>query len=134
MNLEDIMTRDVVTVHPGTALIEVRKLLHQRGFHHLIVVEDDEVVGVISDRDVLQSISPFLDTLTEEPRDVHTLSRTAREIMRAPAVIARRTTTVDEAAKMLIEHKISCLPVLAAKGALEGIVTSKDILKHYIEN
>jgi len=68
--IEDIMSRDVVCISPDTALMEIRRLLHERGFHHLIVREDNELVGVISDRDMLQAMSPFLDTRSESPRDV----------------------------------------------------------------
>ena len=133
MTIDAIMSRDVVTVGPNESLMTIRQLLHQRGFHHLVVVEDDQLIGVISDRDVLRTISPFLDTLTEEQRDVRTLSRQAREIMHTPAVTARADTSVEDAASMLLDHNISCLPVVDDGGQLEGIITSKDVLRHYIE-
>lgn len=128
--IEDIMSRDVVCVSPDTALMEIRRLLHERGFHHLLVREDDELVGVISDRDVLQAMSPFLDTRSESPRDVRSLERPAAEIMRAPPVTIAPDTPIPEAARSILDHAISCLPVL--NGAdLVGIVTTKDLLRHY---
>lgn len=133
MTIDAIMSRDVVTVGPQESLMTIHQLLHQRGFHHLLVVEDDRLMGVISDRDVLRSISPFLDTRSEEQRDVRTLSREAQEIMHKPAVTAQTDTTVEEAAAMLLDHKISCLPVMGDDGEIEGIITSKDVLQHYIE-
>lgn len=133
MTVEHIMSREVVTVAPDKALMEIREQFHLGGFHHLLVVDDDELVGVISDRDVLQALSPFLNTLSEEHRDVRTLSRSAREIMRADPITVRADTSITEAAATLLDNAISCLPVLSESGALEGIVTSKDILQHFID-
>ncbi len=133
MTVDSIMSCEVITIAPDKALMEIRELFHQGGFHHLLVVDDGELVGVISDRDVLQALSPFLNTLSEEHRDVRTLSRSAHEIMRAEPITVQADTPITEAAATLLDHSISCLPVLSESGALEGIVTSKDILQHFID-
>jgi len=133
MTIDSIMTREVEVVTPDAALMEIQDLLHQHKFRHLLVVEGEQLIGVISNRDVLRAISPFLDTLAEEPRDVKTLMRPAHEIMRADPITVRPGSTIEEAAHLLLEHTISCLPVVTDGGELVGIVTSKDILRHYIE-
>lgn len=131
MTVESIMSRDVVTVTPDTALMEIRRLLHEEGFHHLLVVDvDDQLCGVISDRDMLKALSPFLDTYSEEHRDVKTLSRPASEIMRKEPVTIAPETSIKEAAQRLLENKISSLPVVEGQ-TLVGIVTTKDLLEHY---
>lgn len=130
MTVAGIMSRDVVTVAPDTTLMEVRRRLHEGQFHHMLVVEDDALTGVISDRDLLRSLSPFLDTYSEEQRDVQTLSLPAQEIMRTNPVTVAPETEVEEAARLLLEHNISSLPVVE-EGALVGIVTTKDLLQHY---
>jgi acetoin utilization protein AcuB len=128
--IDDIMSRDVVCVSPDTALMEIRRLLHERGFHHLIVREDGELVGVISDRDVLRALSPFLDTYSESARDVRSLERPASAIMRNDPVTVEPDTSVSDAASALLTHSISCLPVVDGSD-LVGIVTTKDLLRHY---
>lgn len=133
MTIGAIMSREVEVVAPDTALMEIQERFHEHGFRHLLVVEDGRLVGVISDRDVLRTVSPFLDTLAEEPRDVKTLTRPAREVMQADLITVRPETLVEKAAKLLLDHTISCLPVVTDDGELVGIVTSKDILRHYIE-
>lgn len=130
MTVAGIMSRDVVTVAPDTTLMEVRRRLHEGQFHHMLVVEDDALTGVISDRDLLRSLSPFLDTYSEGRRDVQTLSLPAQEIMRTNPVTVAPETEVEEAAQLLLEHNISSLPVVE-EGALVGIVTTKDLLQHY---
>lgn len=133
MTIDEIMSREVKVVTPDTALMEIQERFHEHGFRHLLVVEDEHLVGVISDRDVLRAVSPFLDTLSEEPRDVKTLTRPAREVMHADPITVRPGTPIEEAGKLLLERSISCLPVITENGAIVGIVTSKDILRHYIE-
>lgn len=133
MTIDAVMSREVRAVTPDTALMEIQELLHQHGFRHLLVVEGRRLVGVISDRDVLRAVSPFLDTQTEEPRDVKTLTRPAREIMHPDPITVRPGVRIEEAGKLLLEHTISCLPVVNDDGEIIGVITSRDILRHYIE-
>lgn len=130
MTVDSIMSRDVVTVAPDTALMEIRALFHERDFHHLLVVEDEELLGMISDRDVLRALSPFLDTYTETHRDVQTLAQPAHEVMREEPITVIPSTSIEEAADQLLDHNISALPVVEGD-ALVGIVTTKDLLRHY---
>ena len=132
MTVDSIMTREVVTVQGDTALTDLRALLHDRGFRHLLVVENGDLVGVISDRDVLQALSPFLDTISEERRDVQTLARPASEIMRHDPVTITSDTGIEEASQLVLDHNISSLPVVE-DGEIIGIVTTKDLLRHYTE-
>jgi len=133
MTVDAIMSRDLVTVTPDTALMEIRRLLHERGFRHLLVIEPDETLcGVISDRDVLGAVSPFLDTYSEKHRDVKTLEQPASEIMRADPIRVETGTDIDEAAHLLLDNNISSLPVVEG-AALAGIVTTKDLLQHYAD-
>lgn len=132
MTVDAIMSRNVESVGPDMSLMEIQDTLRKHGFRHLLVVEDNTLVGVISDRDVLRVISPFLNTLSEAPRDVKTLMRPAREVMRADPVSVRPDTSIEEAASILLEHTISCLPVVNEDHQIEGIVTSKDLLRHLV--
>jgi len=129
--INEIMSRNVVCVSPDTALMEIRRHLHERGFHHLLVRDaDDTLVGVISDRDVLKAVSPFLNTYSESARDVRSLERPASDIMRSEPVTVTPDTSVSDAATTLLDHKISCLPVVDGSD-LVGIVTTKDLLRHF---
>jgi acetoin utilization protein AcuB len=130
MTIADIMSHDPECVSPDTSLMEIRQLLHQRGFHHLLVVEGGTLVGVISDRDVLRTVSPFLDTRSETPRDVRTLAKRAHDLMREDPITIAPGDPVQEAADLLLDHLISSLPVVD-HGNLVGIITTKDLLSYY---
>ncbi len=132
MTVDTIMSQNVVTVRPDTALMEIRGLLEREGFNHLLVTEaDDTLCGVISDRDVLKAISPFLDTYSEEHRDVKTLSQPASEIMQPDPITATPDTSIEEASRILLDNRVSSLPVVK-DNELVGIVTGKDMLEYYV--
>jgi acetoin utilization protein AcuB len=132
MTVDTIMSRDVVTVRPDAALMEIRGLLDQKGFNHLLVTEEDNTLcGVISDRDVLKAISPFLGTYSEEHRDVKTLSQPASKIMQSEPITVTPETTIEEASQILLDNRVSSLPVVEGD-ELVGIVTGKDMLEYFI--
>jgi len=131
MNVDSIMSRDVVTVYPDAALMDIRKRLQEGGFNHMLVVEDGKLCGVISDRDVLEAISPFLDTYSEEHRDIKTLSQPASEIMQSDPITVGPDTSIEDASRTLLDNRVSSLPVVES-GEPVGIVTGKDMLEHYI--
>jgi acetoin utilization protein AcuB len=132
MTVDAIMSRDVVTVTPDTTLMEIRGLLQERGFRHLLVIEpDDTLCGVISDRDVLEAVSPFLDTYSEKHRDVKTLSKPASEIMASEPITVTPVTTIEEASWTLLDNRVTSLPVVEGD-ELVGIVTGKDMLEHFL--
>ena len=130
MTIADIMSRDPECVAPDTSLMEIRQLLHQRGFRHLLVLDEDALVGVISDRDVLRTLSPFLDTRRETPRDVRTLAKHACDLMRENPITIVPDASVQDANSLLLDNAISSLPVVD-DGTLVGIVTTKDLLTYY---
>ncbi len=133
MTVDTIMSRNVVTVRPDAALMEIRGLLDQKGFNHLLVTEEDNTLcGVISDRDVLKAISPFLDTYSEEHRDVKTLSQPASKIMQSEPITVTPDTTIEEGSQVLLDNRVSSLPVVE-EDELVGIVTGKDMLEYFIE-
>lgn len=129
MRVEQIMSRRLVTVDPDQSVMHLRAMLEDEGFHHLVVVEDGRLVGVISDRDVLRAVSPFEGTPSERRQDETLLYRRAHQIMtRAPVSVAP-DERVSAAARLMLERSISCLPVVEDDGRCIGIMTLRDIAR-----
>jgi acetoin utilization protein AcuB len=127
------MTKQVVTVDMDDSLKTINEIFDNVRFHHLLVVEDNELCGIISDRDILRASSPFLDTLSEQNRDIAILRKRAHQIMsRNPITITKEASTED-AVRLMLQKNISCLPVISSYGQIEGIVTWKDLLTAYSE-
>lgn len=132
MKVENIMNRDVVTLSLDERLKTVQELFSEQKFHHVLVVEDNELVGVVSDRDILKQLSPFLSTGSERTQDRSTLDKKIHQIMTRKPITVDKETPIEEAAEMFVKKNISCLPILTGEKEIIGIITLKDILKSLI--
>jgi len=81
MNIEKVMSKTVVTVEMDDSLKMIKGIFNSTRFHHLLVVESGKLYGVISDRDLLESLSPNIGTITETTRDAAMLNKKAHQIM-----------------------------------------------------
>jgi len=97
------------------------------------VVDEGELLGVISDRDVLKEISPHINTLSEDARALKTLKKKAHQIMTRAPITTEKHTRMEDAASLMLNKVISCLPIVSGSGQIEGILSMKDILRFYIE-
>ncbi len=134
MNVGSIMTRKVVNVEMDDPIQTISEVFNNFEFHHIPVVENWKLVGVISDRDLLKAVNPFLDTSSEKKHGAIALDKKAHEIMSRNLITVDVETSVEKASDLLLENYISCLPVLSSQGIVEGIVTWKDILMFYSKN
>ncbi len=129
MSVAAIMTRPVVTVSMDDTLEAVRTLFEDAAFHHAIVIEDGQVVGVVSDRDLLRNISPFAGKFDERTQDAASLQRKVHQVMTRRLVSVGPETPISKAAETMLLQRVSCLPILDKAGACIGIVTLRDILR-----
>src|ERR1700690_964071 len=82
MELRSIMTTRVVTVEADDTLDVVKQIFDAMKFHHLLVVDTGKTLcGVISDRDLLRALSPYVGTASENARDTATLRKRVHQIM-----------------------------------------------------
>ena len=123
-----IMSRRVTTVTMDDTLAKVQELFREFRFHHLLVLEERQLVGIISDRDLLKALSPAIGTLMETDRDRATLNKRAHQIMSRNPVSATADMPIEMAARLLIDKKVSCLPIVTEDQTLAGILSWKDIL------
>ncbi|MBZ5500125.1 MAG: CBS domain-containing protein [Acidobacteriia bacterium] len=128
--LQQIMTTQIVTVGMDDEVQTIQAIFERFRFHHLLVLDEDgTLVGVVSDRDLLKAVSPFISTLGERSEDLRTLKKRVHQIMSRRLITASKDHTVNEAAVLMLNSKISCLPIVRPNRTVEGIVTWKDIMK-----
>ncbi|MGY3867317.1 CBS domain-containing protein [Aeromonas bivalvium] len=132
MQVATIMTTRVVTVEMDDRLSLIRDIFNQARFRHLMVMEEGELLGIISDRDLLRALSPYLDSAAEQARDTETLNRRAHQIMTRQPIMVSPHQTLAYAARLMLDKKVSCLPVLD-RGTLVGVLSWKDLLKAAVE-
>lgn len=124
-----IMTRTVVTVTMDHTVAQIRDLFHRHGFHHLLVVDNGHAAGLISDRDLLKHMSPFVGTRAERSQDSFCLQRRAHQIMTRSLIWIPAETPITDAIALLLAHGITCLPILDEYQHVMGIVTWRDLLR-----
>ena len=128
MSVTKIMTKNVVTIGLDESLKEVHDIFQKQAFHHLLVVEDDKLVGVISDRDLTGAISPFIGTLDEQARDLVTLNLKASQIMTRDPIVVGPKDSIFKAIKIFNRNVISCIPVVNEQEQPVGIISWRDVL------
>ncbi|MDH5564915.1 MAG: CBS domain-containing protein [Nitrospirota bacterium] len=129
-----IMTSRVVTIEMDDSLQVIQEVFRKVKFHHLVVVDEGKIVGIISDRDFFKAISPFVNTISETNRDRATLEKRAHQIMSRNPHTVLKTCLIEHAALMMLKRGVSCLPVINADGMVEGILTWKDLFKAFLRS
>jgi acetoin utilization protein AcuB len=115
------MTRDVVTVPSAATVADALDTLNLHTIRHLPVLDDGRVVGILSDRDLRRA-------MTGRPDET-----TVADVLTADPVTVGPDDRVETAARLLVEHDVGCVPVVAG-GRLVGIVTASDLLRAYVEH
>jgi acetoin utilization protein AcuB len=128
MYIGRIMHTDLITVSPKTTLVEAKKLIEQKQIDHLLVVNDQKkLVGIVSDRDLKKYwASPATSLSTHELN--YLLEKVLVSMVMIKTVVTVPTnTTIERAALVMQQHRISALPVME-DGELAGIITSTDVM------
>lgn len=133
MLIKQWMTHDVVSVMPDTSLLKCKSLLRDMNISHLPVVDKQgHVVGLLSTDDIKEfspqhttglEVLELLDILAETP---------AKQIMIVAPHTIHIDETVENAAMLMEEKRVGCLPVVDSNDKLVGIVTEWDIFKTFI--
>lgn len=122
------MSTDVATVARNDELTIADDIMNMRRIRHLPVVEEGRLVGVLTQRDLFHAaLSTALNFGTKAQKEfLKTVA--VKEVMTEDIRTIAPSADVKEAARLLVQHKIGCLPVVE-NGKLVGIVSETDLLK-----
>ncbi|MBW2659700.1 MAG: CBS domain-containing protein [Deltaproteobacteria bacterium] len=128
-----IMHTDLVTISPETSLADAQKLIDKHSIDHLLVTDSHKkLIGILSDRDLKQYwASPATSLSTHELN--YLLAKVTVDMIMIKAVVTVSTaTTIERAAFIMQQHRISALPVME-DNELVGIITSTDVMDVLLE-
>lgn len=126
--VRDWMTADPVTVSPDALLAEAYRLMEENEVRRLPVVNKQrELVGILTRSDLLQHV-PFFPDEEELADELPYITMTVEEAMSYDPISIESTDTVQDAAELMLEAKVSGLPVRAGN-RLVGIITESDIFR-----
>ena len=124
-----IMHTFLVTVPPETPLRKAKDIIAEKRINHLLVVDKNgELIGLVSDRDVKQSWASPATTLSVHELNYLLSQMTVAMIMVKKIISISPGTTIERAARIMQENRISALPVME-EGKLVGIITTNDVME-----
>jgi CBS domain-containing membrane protein len=129
LKVKDVMSREVRTVQRNDQLALADRLMRDERIRHLAVIDEaGDVCAVVSQRDLFRGA--LLRALGYGSRAEDTMLRqvVVKEAMSAEIFTTTPETPVSEAARVMVERKVGCLPVLDG-GKLVGIVTETDFVR-----
>ena len=126
--VKDCMTPDPITIGPDTALPEANHLMKECNIRRLLVVEDCRLVGIVTIGDICEA-SPSCATALSIYELNYLIARlTVREIMSRDPITVSPDTSIEAAARLMLEHRCGGLPVREGD-RLVGIITETDIFR-----
>lgn len=126
--VRDIMKRQVVTVAAADRLSTVEDIMTLGGVRHMPVVQGGQLVGVVSERDLLRASLSNLDRAGRDDRRAFLHAVEIRTVMSAPPIVIGPAASLQAAARAMADNKIGCLPVVSEAGDLLGMLTETDVL------
>jgi CBS domain-containing protein len=118
MKVQDVMTIGAKTVSPETTVLQAAGIMKSENIGFLPVIDDNEVVGVVTDRDLV------VRALADGSR-----SNSVREVMSGRPVCCEENADLASAVQLMTQHKIGRLPILDANKKLKGVLSANDVAR-----
>jgi acetoin utilization protein AcuB len=133
MLVKERMSHPVLTIHPDLSLQEALKLMREEHIRRFPVVDNHgRLVGIVSERDLLHAAPSDVTSLSIWEINYLLSKITVKKVMTRDVITIPEDTPLEEAARLMADHKIGGLPVVRA-GELVGIVTETDLFKIFLE-
>ncbi|MFP3766665.1 CBS domain-containing protein [Streptococcus sp. TATVAM-FAB35] len=132
MAVKDFMTRKVVYVSPDTTVAHTADMMREQGLRRLPVIENDRLVGVVTERTMAEA-SPSKATTLSIYEMNYLLNKTKiRDIMIRDVVTVSPYASLEDAVYAMMKNQVGILPVVEA-GQVFGVITEKDVFKAFLE-
>jgi CBS domain-containing protein len=123
-SIEAIMSTDLITLAPTDTVAQARTLMHNNRIHHLPVVDNDKLVGLITLTNVLAATDSYL----RDPENrIHANEVLVKDVMVTDLATIDEHASLRQAALFIEKHQIGCLPIVT-NGVLRGIITDTDFV------
>jgi CBS domain-containing protein len=129
--VREIMMGSPVTLKPEDTLDLANDVISLGRIRHIPVVADGTMVGLLSERDLLGAAANQIFGLKQKSKSALLKSVLIKDVMKKRVITVKPQTPIKEAARLMAEKKIGCLPVVS-NGSLVGLVTTTDLLR-YVE-
>jgi CBS domain-containing protein len=133
LTVRDIMTRDPIILGRNDTLDLAEDIMNLRRIRHMPVVDEGSIVGIVSQRDLFRSALVTALGFGRKTQTAVIKTIKIKEIMTEHVITISPDASVKEAARVMIDKKIGCLPVIDGEN-LVGLLTETDILRYFAEH
>lgn len=130
--VREIMMGSPLTLTPEDTLDLANDVISLGRIRHIPVVDEGRLVGLLSERDLMGAATTHIFGLKQKSRSALLKSTLIKDVMKKKVITVKPDTKIADAAHLMAEKKIGCVPVVS-DGALIGLVTTTDILR-YVES
>jgi CBS domain-containing protein len=127
MSVQSILTRkgaEVATIGPDASIKTAADRMRTRNIGALVVMGGNEVLGLISEREIVHALSRHSETV---------LSQSVKEVMRFGAITVSPDESIDRVMKLMTRYRVRHMPVLR-DGKLVGIISIGDVVRHRMDD
>ena len=133
IKVKDWMTTDVVSVTPDTPIAAAHQIMKKNGVRRLPVVEGNILVGIITIGDVREASPSDATTLSIWELNYLWAQLTVKKVMTKRVLTSTVDSSIFDVSKLMLENKISGLPVVNDDNELVGIITESDVFKMIVK-
>ena len=132
MLVKDRMTPNPVTITPDTSFPDAFRILQEKKIRHLPVVEEGKLIGIVTRTDLLHASPSAATSLSVFEINYLLANLHIKEVMVSPPITVPEDDPLEEAARVMVNKKIGCLPVMR-NGDMVGMLTETDLFETFVE-
>ena len=134
VKVKDWMTSNVITTRRNTSISSAHQIMRENNVRRLPVVEDGQLIGIITIGDVREASPSDATTLSIWELNYLWAQLTVEKIMTRNVMSVKVDTAMIDVAELMLEHKVSGLPVIDESGTLVGVITESDIFRMLVRS
>lgn len=134
VTVREWMTSPVISIAPTTSISSAHQIMKENGIRRLPVVEDDRLVGIVTIGDVREASPSDATTLSIWELNYLWAQLTVERVMSRKVLTVTPEMCILDAAQIMLDSKVSGLPVVNQSGKLEGILTESDIFRMLVKS
>lgn len=129
MEVAEIMQKKVFSVGASSSLLDAASIMHEKNIRHLPIVEHNEVVGILSERDLRGFLEELYQSTRETSEGLRRKNISIREVMQNKPLTVDPSADIVDVIDLMIDNKVGAVVVADELGQLKGIISYEDILK-----
>ncbi len=130
MRVQNIMSAPAIAVTLDDTIGTVKDLYSSHNIHHMLVVEDAKLVGVLCEAELMRVVSPYIDSHVYSSRDLATLKQRVHQVVTRQPKRLLATASVLQAIKLFNIYSVCCIPVVDENNVPVGILTRGNLIQY----